>query len=218
MECVISVKIMRNTCIALHLVYCLLLIKSCNGLEEIGCKEKFQPTKLNCDGMYSKLQTAKWIDLPTELQNEYTGCGLIPVEHMYIVGDNGTHFVYDNKDFDYYIQHAEKLVASRNYRQQKLSISQLWIFQMMLKLDFHQTHVAIIGSSSPFYESLLISLGVSKVTVFEYNELTYEHEKIYVEKERINNNKHLVPTFDFIISLSSIDVSIPMETYKRYPL
>ena len=89
---------------------------------------------------------------------------------------------------------------------------------MMLKLDFHQTHVAIIGSSSPFYESLLISLGVSKVTVFEYNELTYEHEKIYVEKERINNNKHLVPTFDFIISLSSIDVSIPMETYKRYPL
>ena len=47
----ISVKIMRNTCIALHLVYCLLLIKSCNGLEEIGCKETFQPTKLNCDGM-----------------------------------------------------------------------------------------------------------------------------------------------------------------------
>eukprot|EP00943_MAST-04B_sp_MAST-4B-sp1_P001897 g1897.t1 len=125
---------------------------------------------------------------------------------MYVVGDNGTHYTYGREDIEKYITHSQKLLSSQTYQQATLSSSEQWLVSSLTKLQLRNAHCAIIGSSSPFYESMLIALGVAKVTVFEYNNLTYNHEKIFVDRsfDQYKTDKGL-PKFDFIFAISSLD-------------
>lgn len=43
---------------------------------------------------------------------------------------------------------------------------------------FHGAKVAVYGSTSPRIETLVLALNASKVITIEYNNLTYEHERI----------------------------------------
>ena len=53
-----------------------------------------------------KITNSKMDYLPTELQNEYTGCGLILVEYMYIA-ILAIYLFTIIKILDYYIQHMK---------------------------------------------------------------------------------------------------------------
>lgn len=57
----------------------------------------------------------------------------------------------------------------------------------------------VFGSTHPWYESLLLALGVVHVTVVEYNLLTYSHPNISTITP-----SHLTPTpqFDSALSIS----------------
>lgn len=175
----------------------------CFVFSSADCKVQ-TPETFNCKS-YSHLKTPKWQSLPRRLKDEYTACGAIPVEHMYVIGDNGTHYTFDNNDFENFLRHAKNLIKNFDYRKKSLTKSEAWIFQVLLDLELKGKHVAVVGSTSPFYESVLLALGASKITVFEYNKLTYDHEQIYVEKQRINEKKAFYQKFDFIITLSSLD-------------
>ena len=170
------------------------------------CTTKLDMPPLGCNSRYANLKAAKWNELPESLRQEFTSCGSIPVEHMYVIGDNDTHYTYEVEDIEEYIDHSRKLLHSQPYRLATLSRSEQWLVTCLKKLQLNNAHCAIIGSSSPFYESMLIALGVAKVTVFEYNNLTYNHEKIYVNKsfDQYKTDKRL-PKFDFIFAISSLD-------------
>ena len=180
-----------------------LLFRPCQMAQ---CTTKLEIPPLGCNSKYANLKAAKWNELPESLQQEFTSCGSIPVEHMYVVGDNGTHYTYEREDIEKYINHSRKLLHSQTYRLATLSRSEQWLVSSLTKLQLNSAHCAIIGSSSPFYESMLIALGAAKITVFEYNELTYNHEKVYVNKsfDQYETNKGL-PKFDFIFAISSLD-------------
>jgi hypothetical protein len=182
-----------------------LLFRSCHTAQ-CTTNSVTSPTSLGCNRRYADLKAAKWDELPESLQQEFTSCGSIPVEHMYVVGDNGTHYTYEREDIENYITHSQKLLRSQTYRRATLSRSEQWVVSSLTKLQLKNAHCAIIGSSSPFYESMLIALGVAKVTVFEYNDLTYNHEKIFVDSsfDQYKTDKGL-PKFDFIFAISSLD-------------
>ena len=187
------------------LIVCL-LFQTCQTAQCTTKLASLLTSSPGCNSSYADLKAAKWNELPESLRQEFTSCGSIPVEHMYVVGDNGTHYTYEQEDIEKYINHSRKLLRSQTYRLATLSRSELWLVSTLAKLKLYNSHCAIIGSSSPFYESMLIALGAAKVTVFEYNELTYNHEKIFVDKtfDQYKTDTGL-PKFDFIFAISSLD-------------
>lgn len=60
----------------------------------------------------------------------------------------------------------------------------------------------IFGSTSPWYESLMLALGAKHITVIEYNKLTYSHPAITTL--RVTEYRH-TQDFDIALSLSSFD-------------
>jgi hypothetical protein len=62
--------------------------------------------------------------------------------------------------------------------------------------------VVVFGSTHPWYESLLLAMGVAHVTVVEYNLLTYSHPHISTITPSL-----LSPAaqFDSALSISSFD-------------
>ena len=61
----------------------------------------------------------------------------------------------------------------------------------------------MFGSTSPWYEAMLLALGVHHVTTVEYNTLTYNHPNI--STLLLSNLDATKIHFDAAISLSSFD-------------
>ena len=61
----------------------------------------------------------------------------------------------------------------------------------------------MFGSTSPWYEALLLALGAQHVTTVEYNRLTYDHPNITTLL--LSNLDTTKSHFDAAISLSSFD-------------
>jgi len=77
--------------------------------------------------------------------------------------------------------------------------------------------VAVFGSTDPWLESILIALGVRRVTTFEFNRLTYEHQQIKTVQYNStvdiikaaqfseSNASDMLHSFDYAFSLSSFN-------------
>ena len=83
----------------------------------------------------------------------------------------------------------------------------------MFKLPLFQVqdgHVLVIGSQSPWIETILIELGAAKITTLEYDEIRTDHPKIETttpENLRQAFLKGNVPTFDAMVTFSSLENS-----------
>jgi hypothetical protein len=47
----------------------------------------------------------------------------------------------------------------------------------------------VIGSQSPWLESILLSLGASQITTFDYIKIKSEHSQIEAERQRYRERK-----------------------------
>jgi hypothetical protein len=171
---------------------------------------------------------------PSDLIEEYTLNHQIPFAKFYVddtSSGEASHYIYSNEQINKMIENANKMfiklqtIVSEHVHLPEISdpaspvfnprllLKQLrkedWIYFALLNytIPLQNSSVAIIGSSSPWIESLALSLGASHVTTVEYNRLTYDHPQITtISSEQMTDfygTSH--SQFDFIFSISSFD-------------
>lgn len=174
-------------------------------------------------------------DPPQDLLSDYTLNHQIPLEKFYVddtISGQSSHYIYSNPQINQMILNANKMflkiqtIANGFLHLPELTsnddspvprpdllLRQLrkedWIYFALLNytIPLENSSVAIIGSTSPWVESLVLSLGASHVTTLEYNPLTYDHPQITtISSERMTEFFQTSQfQFDFIFSLSSFD-------------
>ena len=133
---------------------------------------------------------------------EFTMQHSIPLADFFVDDSNkgnGTHYIYGREDIQQFIKST--LPPFLNYKQ--LSMSQVFLLQALAKHSLTGKHVVIFGSTSPWYEALVLARGAAHVTTIEYNTLTYAHDSITTSTPR----DVVIPAggFDVALSISSFD-------------
>lgn len=157
---------------------------------------------------------------PEELMDDFTLGGTIPMEYYYVDDSNkgkGTHYKYSYEDVSNMIDHAKKIVANilstslPSPPQGHAPHAFTWLKQLTDVWLVHSLHthgvagmrVVVFGSTSPWYESLVLAMGALSVTTIEYNQLTYDHPNM--STVLVSDMKTLPPHFERALSLSSFD-------------
>jgi hypothetical protein len=172
-------------------------------------------------------------DPPDDLIAAYTLNDQIPLARFYVDDTNqgnGSHYSFSLQQIHQMINNSLKLFqklekVSQGFLDQDISpevlLKQLrkedWIYFALLNYSttLVGSHVAVIGSSSPWVECLVLSLGAAHVTTLEYNTLTYDHPNLTtISSEHFEDfySSFSLPSpslssqqFDFIFSISSFD-------------
>ncbi len=138
-----------------------------------------------------------WNQLDREVQTKFLMDNRVDLIHNYKSDDiSGTDIVYEKKLIDKFIKLAEQKVelyyGETDYH----------LYECLNQYNISGKEVAIIGSTIPWYESIVLSRGGKPVTV-EYKKidtLDTRLETITVEDFDKSERK-----FDFIISISSVE-------------
>jgi SAM-dependent methyltransferase len=163
---------------------------------------------------------------PSTIQS-YSMNGIIPIEYFYVDDtNNGSswHYIYTSTQIDDMKDRAKKfyskiesavLGASSQGLPADVILRQLrkedWIYYALLNhtSSVINARVGVIGSSSPWVEALLLSIGAAEVVTIEYNKLTYGDEKTRITTisgEQLNLFYSTSQgTFDALFSLSSFE-------------
>lgn len=138
---------------------------------------------------------------PIELLSQYTRNGSIPMAHFYVDDTNTTtggktHFKFSEATMQIYLRGAERshgeivrLLEARLDDVRTLATQlpkEKWIFLALLRHYPHLYHsesrevlkALVVGSMEPWIEAWLIYQGFDEVIVSEYNDLTYEHDRV----------------------------------------
>ncbi len=80
-----------------------------------------------------------------------------------------------------------------------------WLAEAMQAHLVRGAHVGVFGSTTPWHECLALSAGAGRVTVLEYNRLTYDHPLITtLQPHQLPMDP---PAFDLALSISSFQFS-----------
>ena len=141
-------------------------------------------------------------EIPTDMYNEFTDNGKIPVYEWYFDESYPPEkpVVWTKKAIN---QNIRKIRRGNTWY---YGITDTWLYQALEK---HKSHfkgkkVAVIGSITPWYESIVIHYGGKPVTI-EYNKITCNDPR--VEVYTVEEFKDSDQTFDAVISISSIEHS-----------
>lgn len=136
--------------------------------------------------------------IPKELYAQFTMNGKIPVLESYY---NDTYAsdkprVYSKKSIDERVQKIQE-GALGHY-----GITDKWLYEAFTAYPIRGKEVVIIGSASPWYESMVIAYGGHPTTI-EYNSLVTDDPRLTVmtPAQYQQNPKK----FDLILSISSIE-------------
>lgn len=152
--------------------------------------------------------------IPKDLINEYTLNGKIEVMYKFIDGKNDLHNkIWDINYVNSYVTRFTKSNILRNkHGDEPYKDASLFICQALNNYDLNNKKVAIIGSTSPWIEAIVINHGCKDITTIEYNkpESNYTYIKT-IEYDEVNsmfqNNVDEDLKFDFVITYSSIEHS-----------
>ena len=153
--------------------------------------------------------------IPKNLINEYTLNGKIEVMYKYIDGRNELHKkIWEIDYINSYIRRFTKNNILRNKQgDEPYKDASLFICQALNNYDLSNKKVAIIGSTSPWVEAIIINHSCKDITTIEYNKpesnhpyiKTIEYDDIY--KLYSTNSIEETEKFDFVITYSSIEHS-----------
>ena len=162
-------------------------------VKNIQCEYLFESPQIenNTDVSEQQLKNKPPLlsNLPKEIQQQYTFDGRIPILHNYI------------NDIDY-LQKAEKkaqmkIIRDKLWERKSIEIDQklfrnnklfgaygrevvLDMTKLIKEYMIEQVqngHVLVIGSQSPWIETILIELGAAKITTLEYDVIRTDHPK-----------------------------------------
>ena len=145
-------------------------------------------------------------EIPSELSNDYTMNGSIPILNWYINGKNDLNNQTWTKEYlDIYLNNftSEKIKKSA-HGEEPYPGAALWILKAVEKYNINNKKVAVIGSLTPWIESILLNFN-NIVTTVEYNVPSVEYNNLnaisYWDFQKSTN------VYDCIITYSSIEHS-----------
>lgn len=140
------------------------------------------------------------IEIPVDLYNEYTLGGIIPVRSWYIDNSYPSEkpLVFEFDEIDSLIEKAKKREESYYGATDRYLYAILDQFKPFLS----GKKIAVIGSTTPWYESVLLSYGAHPVTI-EYNKIISKDPR--VEVMTVEEYWANPQNFNAIVSISSIE-------------
>jgi hypothetical protein len=138
--------------------------------------------------------------IPAELLDAYTMNGVIPVIHCY-QNDSYSHeqpIVYTTEQIQHFVQLAQnKMVLYYGF-------TDLFLYNAIEVniATIQDKNIAILGSTLPWYESILLSYGAHPTTI-EYNKISCEDPRLeFLTIDKFDANPR---QFDAIFSISSFE-------------
>jgi len=141
-----------------------------------------------------------WDELPIEIQSRFLMGGMIQLENWYI--DSNITPEQKNPYTDEVVD--QFLDAIQKKQSQSYGLTDTWMYELLDRRDIKEKKCAIMGSISPWYESIAIHYGAIPTT-FEYNTFVPESNKLKMvnvqEYFALNNPKQ----YDIAFSISSFE-------------
>lgn len=141
-----------------------------------------------------------WDELPTEIQSKFLMGGIIKLENWYIDSNltQEQKNPYTDETVDQFLDAIQK--------KQSLSygITDAWMYEVLDRNDIKGKDCAIMGSISPWYESMALHYGAIPTT-FEYNIFVPESKRlkmVSVQDYFASNNPK---QYDVAFSISSFE-------------
>jgi hypothetical protein len=137
-------------------------------------------------------------EIPPELYSEYTLNGKIPVLYSYF--DDS----YPPTEPLFYSRSAIEERIEKIHRREVGHYGQtdLWLYEALEIYPIRGKEVVIIGSASPWYESVVIAFG-GKPTTIEYNKIITDDPRLTVLT--VEEFKNTPKKFDVVLCISSIE-------------
>ncbi|MEN9344124.1 MAG: hypothetical protein RLZZ453_911 [Chlamydiota bacterium] len=168
---------------------------------------KFLPVVVACF-MFKQAYAEAPRQIPPHLINQYTMNGSIPVFSWYLddttptldyrvtLSDGTNASFYSRKVINQFIEKV------RNKEFSYYGMTDVWLYDALAKYPIEGKEVAILGSTQPWYESIVIAYGGRPVTI-EYNKIVTDDDRLSVmtATEFQQNPRQ----FDVILSISSIE-------------
>lgn len=138
--------------------------------------------------------------IPTDLQKAYTINGKIPVTYWYFDSTyaSSNPIVFTKK-------HVEALMIDAKNKQSKYyGKTDEYLYEAIETYigNFNGKTVGVLGSNTPWYESIILFYGGKPITV-EYNKLISEYPDLKVMTVEEYKNNPI--KFDYLFSISSIE-------------
>jgi len=122
----------------------------------------------------------------------------IPIKEWYIDGSRPLNdaIIYRKSDIDNYLERIGK--GETFY----YGATDSWLYKALKCHPIHRHNVAVIGSETPIYESMIIFYG-GKPTTIEYNKIISDDDRLTIL--RVNEAKIHAHEFDSAFSISSFE-------------
>lgn len=147
-------------------------------------------------------------DIPEELLNDYTMNGSVPIFNWYL---DGTKDLLEKEWTQEYINSflskysIENIISNREGESPYGHESCINLLNSFIEYDIKGKNVAVVGSTSPWIEAMLINLK-NNVTTIEYNVPENKYENLQC-KDYFNYFKNNKETYDVVVTYSSIEHS-----------
>lgn len=138
------------------------------------------------------------VTIPDGLYEAFTMNGAIPVIYNYMNESKSQAYIYS-------YELVEQYIASAKARQTKYyGVTDIYLYQALdtYRDQVRKKDVAVIGSVTPWYESVLISYKAYPTTI-EYNKIISKHPKI--KTLTVKEYEASPRLFDAVVSISSIE-------------
>lgn len=135
-------------------------------------------------------------EIPEDLVSEFTLDGKIPILSWYF-DDSGEQSLFYSRNL---ITHYMKKVGSK--KSGYYGETDQWLYQVLEKYPIKNKEVAIIGSRTPWYESIVLAYG-GRPTTIEYSKIQTDDNRLSIMT--VEEFKKKPKKFDLILSISSIE-------------
>ena len=170
-------------------------------VNDLGVKNNLDPKSYQ-DILRNTLKKVKKIRPlsipPPQLVDKYTMNGKINIEEYYL--DDTQSFVkpkvYTKEVIDSLIEKAKRKEKSYYGK------TDLWLYQALQKFPIDNKDVAIMGSATPWYESICLAYG-GKPTTIEYNKIITKDSRLKVMT--VDEYDQNPMRFDAAFSISSFE-------------
>lgn len=144
------------------------------------------------------------VNMPRSMCRQFTMDGRVPVRKWYFDDQTNADQSYAARSREY----IETLIAKARAREQfYYGATDTFLYEALRKYPVAGQHVLIIGSTTPWYESVCIAHGAASCTTIDYNQLHYEHPQITtvtLAEFAATSGSHR-RHFDAILSISSFE-------------
>lgn len=140
---------------------------------------------------------------PADLCDAYTLGDRIPVSRWYFDDKSDKEQSYQHRTRDEITSFMEEIENQQTYYYGQ---TDTWLYSALQTFPIKDKRVLLMGSNVPWYESVCLVHGAAECVTLEYNELSYEHERLTtVTVEEYERDPGKYGKFDMVWSISSFE-------------